>query len=103
MRERIAKAPSQVAGYIGDAKIPDALARAYGRVTGRSPEKVTPPMRRFLAAIFRTHGEDLESLLRELYADWGETDLLLPSNSFRPPGAVRGAHGGAGQAAEPLA
>lgn len=53
------------------------LAGLYSRVTGRPVERVTAPMRKFMASGYRVHGDESESVLRELHASGGETDLLL--------------------------
>jgi hypothetical protein len=46
-------------------------------------------MRRFLAAIFRTHGDDLEPLLALLFSQGGETNLLLRARTHPRRGNLR--------------
>jgi len=84
VREAIQSAPPQaVAEFSADLSL-EELASCYSRVTGRPVEKVTGRQRNFLAAIWRVHGDDLEPLLRTLYAEGGENNLLLRARTHQP-------------------
>jgi len=75
--EHLRRAPPQVRAYDADPQLLAELALMYSEVTGRPDSRVTERMQRFLAACYRTHGDDTGPLLRALFAEGGEQNLLL--------------------------